>query len=849
MKIVRLAWHNLWRDKNASEVQILLFSLLIAIAASIAIACFSWRLNLAMHLRANEFLAADLVLESSSKISNEQAQIICNLTQDYEHQSQQQSLEYAQLVEFASVISSDNAMLLISAKAVSSSYPLRGELKSALKSDAIPLIGGMPALNEVWVDSRILAALDLELGSTITLGNKQLQVTRILLSEPDNANDFYSFNPHLIFNLEDLDATGVIAPGSRVKYRHLLAGSANLLQEFKAKIAPTLNANQKILDTKQSNNQISRSLQRAEQYLSLATLIAIILAALAVALAAMRFAAKRFNSSALLRCLGLTQKQIICFFSLQLLFIGLIASVIGSFVGYCSQLGLFYLLRNFLPPNVPNVGFSPFLSGIGTGLVALIGFSLPSIVALGRVPPLRVLRSDAAPHKLSTWLSYLLAIVSLVLIMWHLALNTTLILALVIGGLGACLILGIPLFLALRKLRQISQNAALIWRMSLGQLLRYPFLTCGQILAFGLILTCMALIGLLRTELLDDWQKQLPANAPNHFALNIMPHELDAFKSEVKKHSAKQSPFYPITMGRITAINDQKVSKQEQQQDSSLRRDLSLTFSADLPNDNLITQGTWWQKDDTPKMVQISLEQEFAKRLKVGIGDKLTLQIAGQNITAQILSLRKVNWENFEPNFFVIFNPNSLHNCVDNTNCVPIKQTLALTYLVSFYFAPNNDANLLALSRNFPTVSILPLTNLIAQLRTILAQVTLAVEAILLFVLAASIMVLLAGLQTSLDERLKSGALLRALGAPRLLLQRVRLCEFALLGGLSGVLAVICAEIVSFALYHFIFNLSWNLHLELLFLPIIGSILIGAIGVFGSRKIGQISPLQVLREC
>jgi len=828
MIIFKLALRNLWRDKSATEIQILTCSLFIAITLSVAIACFNSRLNSAMNMRANEFLAADLVLESTSVISDKQAQIIQNFKQNNQ-------LKSAQTVEFASVITTDDAMLLVSAKAVSDNYPLRGKLQT-LTINNENKTNDIPNSGEIWLEERALTALNLKLGDEITLGSKIFVVGSIIISEPDRNNDFYSFNPGIMININDLPEAKIIAPGSRVKYRELLSGKTEELQQFKEQIKPLMLANQKILDVRKANNQIGSALKRAEQYLNLATMVAVLLSSVAIALSANRFAVKRFNNSALLRCLGLNFTQVLQFFIWQLLLLWVITSLLGLGLGYLVQLGLFYLLQNLIQIDLGFVGISPFVSGALIGLITLSGFSLPGIISLSKIPPLRVLRSDVIAPNLSLWLVYLLAICSLVAVMWYLALDITLILALIASGIGICVGFGVPLFYLMRLLRKYMINAHLALRMSLGQLLRYPLATIGQILAFGLILMCMSLIALLRTELLDDWRNQLPDNASNHFAFNIMPYELETFKKEISQITKHISPFYPIFMGRITEINGKKIDLNDKtlQKINALKRDLNLTISDVLPKDNLITAGNWFNNQANDK-TYISVEEKLAKELKVKVGDSLTFQIAGKSVIAEITSLRKVNWENFLPNFFVIFAPQVANN-------------FAITYLASFYVEQQDEPKLLPLAKQFPSATILPITELIKQLHAIVAQVTMAVEYVMLFVFAATIMVFLAGLQSSLEERMQSSTLLRVLGANRNLLRKIRIYEFALLGLFSGFVALIGCELMSFALYKWLFKLDWSFHLQLLGLPIIGLSVICAAGLLGNRNINSVSPLKILRS-
>lgn len=826
-RLAALAFRQLLRDARAGELRVLFFALLIAVAASTAIGYFGARLNDAMQLRASEFLGADLVLQGSAEAQPQQIAA-----------GRQLGLTHARVVEFSSVIATDDKLQLASVKAADSAYPLRGELRSAAAPYEQEQAGPGPQPGEAWVEARLLTALELEIGDRIEVGDKSLRLTRVLTYEPDRVGDFYSLTPRVLMHMDDLAATGVVQPGSRVRYRELWRGPAETLAAYRQQLEPGLLAHQRIETAGDSNRQIGGALGRAERYLNLASLAAILLAGVAVALSAARFAARRFDASALLRCLGLSRRETLLLYALQLGLLGALASVVGALLGWGAQHGLFYLLRDVLAQEIPPATLWPALAGIATGLVALAGFALPPLAALGRVPPLRVLRRDLLPVPPSSWLVYGTAILALGLIMWRLSLDLKITLALLGGGLLATLLLGGLLLLGLRGLRRLLAGAALSWRLGLGQLLRHPLAAAGQSLAFGLILLAMALIALLRGELLDTWQDQLPQDAPNHFALNVLPAEKDAFAARIASLSTVAAPLYPVVPGRLVAINDEPVRQlvsKDSQGDRAVRRDLSLTWSAELPADNHLTAGIWWPPQAAQQLPGVSVEAELAGSLGVQLGDRLTFSVGGLSRDARVTSLREVNWDSFQPNFYMIFEPGTL-------------QDMPVTYMTSFYLPPGKERELVELARAFPATTLLQVEALLAQLRSILTQVSLAVEYVLLFVLAAGLAVLFAGLQATLDERIRQGALLRALGAERSLLLRVRRAEFGMLGAASGVLAALGCELVSALLYRFAFELPWQPHPWLLLLPLLGALLVGGAGVLGTRRALDASPLGVLRE-
>ena len=828
--LLKLASKQLLRERRTSELRILFFALVIAVASSSTIGHFAERLQGAMQLRASEFLAADLILSSSEPVLAKQLNLVQN-----------DSLNSAQTVQFASMLATDDGIQLASVKAVDDHYPLRGILRSSTELYGAEVSGGRPQSGEVWPDAELTSSLALQLGDSVEIGAASFIVSRILTYEPDRAGNLLSFTPRAMINLTDLPATDILQPGSRVSYRQLWSGDAPAIDTLRNALQDSLLPHQRVEGLADGNQQVNSALERAASYLNLASLAAILLAGVAVALSANRFARQRFDQAALLRCFGLSRQHTLWLFCLQLLVLALLASALGTLIGWLAQFALFALLAGLLPSDIPAGSLKPFITGITTSAVMLVGFALPPLMSLGRITPLRVLRRDLLPIAPSTWLLYSSVLFALAALMWQLNLDMRLTSALLGGGGGAAVILGAGLFFGLKSLRFWLAKRSLAWRLSLGHLLRYPLNSVGQIMAFALILLSMALIVLLRSELLDNWQAQLPEHAPNHFAINILPAQQQDFSAALTTISSNIAPLYPVILGRLTQINQQPATKlfdPEARVMRTLQRDLNLTWTDQLPKDNQVVAGDWWSSstssDASDSAYQVSVESDLAKQLGVGVGDQLTFHIAGTDYPARISSLRTVDWNSMQPNFFVIFHPQQMGK-------------VAHTWMTSFYLPENAEQQRINLAKAFPSVSILQVDAVLRQLRDILAQVTLAIELILLFVLAAGVTVLIAGLHSTLTERVQQGALIRALGASRKLLVQSQRNEFALIGAGSGLLAWLGCEISSYMLYRLAFDLAWQPHPWLIVLPILGALLITAVGMLGTRQVLQSSPLQILR--
>ncbi|MEH6388365.1 MAG: FtsX-like permease family protein [Pseudomonas profundi] len=826
---IPLATRLLAREWRAGELRVLILALVIAVLVSTAISFFTDRLQRGMVSRAAEFLGADMVVTSRAPLPDAFLQ-----------QAQQLGLEHTDIVEFASVTASENEMQLSSIKAVGPGYPLRGQVRISdelFGAERVP--DGIPTPGEVWIEARLLTILGLEPGDTLEVGYSDLRIGALLTHEPDRAGDFYSLNPRVLMNLEDLEATRVIQPGSRERYRLLLSGSEAAQSAYRQWVTPRLEANQRLTTVGDDNRRIGNALDRASQFLGIASIAAVVLAGVAVALSASRFATRHFDTSALLRSMGASRRRVMTIFTIQLAVIGLFATLIGLALGWLMQWGLVLVLRDLLPPNLPGVGLKPLMVGAATGLIGLAGFALPPLLRLGQVAPLRVLRRDLAPLPSSAWLIYGLAFGALTILMWQFTGNLQITLAVVFGGAVAALLLGLLAWLLLRLIGQRLRHASLAWRLGTGQLLKQPTVAAGQVLAFGLIMMSMVVILILRTELLDAWQAQLPDDAPNHFAMNILPDEEQGFRAKLDEIGAVAAPLYPITPGRLTEINGEPVRQRvtkETQAERAINRDLSLTWSAELPTDNDLRDGQWWDQLPQDGMPRVSIEAELADNLGVGLGDVLTFVIAGMVIETPVTSIREVEWDNFTPNFFMIFSPGTLDDA-------------PATLLTSFSLPTERREDLRELVRAFPAMTLLEVEAILQQIRDILSQVTLAVEYVLIFVLLAGFTVLFASLQATLDTRLYEGALLRTLGARKSLLRQANRLEFALLGALSGLLAIAAAEFITLLLYRFALDLEWRPHWLLwLLVPLAGALLIGMAGALGTRAVVNQSPMRLINQ-
>ncbi|MDP2228024.1 MAG: ABC transporter permease [Moraxellaceae bacterium] len=820
---MRDSWRWFWRDFRTGELTLLLLALVLAVTATTTLRFFSTGIEKSLAREAARLIGADLVIRSSRPIDPAR-----------DDEAQRLGLRTARTLEFSSVLQTGDEFHLAGVKAVSPDYPLRGQLRWRTGRDAPEAIAtAVPAPGTLWLDERLAGLLKASIGDTVVVGEKALLVAGLLTFEPDRGGNFSAFSPRALMALDDVAATGIIQPGSRLQYRLMLSGAEKPLADFRAAIEPALGVGEKLLDVSAGRPELASPLTRASDYLSLAAIAAVILSGLAVAVTARRHAERHFDTLALMRCLGASRWQALRLILGELVLVWLLAIVIGAVLGAIAAQIISQLLEELLPAGVPALSFwRPLATGVATATLTLAGFALPSLFALGRITPLRVLRRDLLPPALSHYLVTLFAFLSLFAL---LALETgRLQLTLLVVGGGGVLLLALHRLLIAGLSRLRGQQFPV-----LAALRRQPAETATQVLGLTLGLTALLLIVSLRTELLDTWQGKMPADAPNQFALNIATHELEGFRAALGSNDIRAEALYPVVRARLGKINgkpvQQAVSKEEDdERDESLNRELNLTWSDALPKGNVLT-GPWWDAGSAERK-EVSVEEKLATRLGVKPGDTLSFTLAEGEFTATVRSLRKVDWDSFQPNFYMVF-PSG------------VIDSYPASYLTSFRTDAGQRGALNALVREFPTVVFIDVAAVMSEVRRLLDQVALAVEAVLVLVLVAGLLVIWAHVSASLDSRRHEAALLRVIGASRRELQKRLTTEFLLLGALAGALAALLTEMIAAALYVQVLELPPTLHVSLWWqAPLAGALLVSATGLAGARRVWSASPLLTLRQ-
>ena len=816
------------RDLRNGELQLLSIALVLAVAAVTSVEFFTDRVDRAMELQAGEVLAADLVLASNDPLPD-----------SYRQQADRLGLQTAQTISFPSVVMRGEKTQLVEVKAVSPSYPLRGRLMvrstpGEPEQEALqpPRPGG------IWVQPRLLAALEMQAGDRLSLGEAELRVTQVISRDPGETANIFRLGPGALLALEDIPATGLVTPASRVRHRLLLAGTAPSVERYRNWAARGLPKGISLTHMSSARPELRNTLDRGKRFLGLAALVAVLLAGAAVALSSRRFVERQADASAILRCLGASRALILKVLLIRLLLLALLASLLGAALGFLAQFLLTSLIGSWFSTELPLPGMRPLAIGAGTGLITLLGFVLPPALRLGSVPPLRVLRRDLSAPPVSSWTVGLFALAAMALLMLWQAGEPKLAALVLAGTLLTVGLLLVTARLLIRLLTPLRHRGGTIWRYGLAGLARNPAMTALQLTGFGIGILALLLLAIVRVDLLAAWERTIPSEVPNQFLINIQPAQVDDLQLFMQANDLGGQTIYPMLRARLTRINDRQVMVDDYIEDRARRlvtREFNLSRSARMQSDNRIVAGRWWHPDQHDQPL-FSVELDLARTLGIEMNDRLTFELAGNEIQGRVSNLRTVKWDSFHPNFFVIGTPGLL-------------QDYPTTFITSFYLPPGRERVISRLVQRFPSITIIDVTALLRQIRDIISRGSLAVEYVFLFTLGTGLLVLYAGIQASREHRRQESAILRTLGLKRRDLLLAMGVEFFSLGLLAGLLASLSASLTGWLISSELFGLEYAINPWLWVAGILGGgIGIGAAGVLASYPLVIRPPLQTLRE-
>lgn len=829
MKTLRLAWRQLLRDVAAGDIRILFAALVLAVVAVTAVGFVTDRAERALAIEANRLLGGDVVVRGDAPI-----------TGAIRDAASAEGLRRAETLSLDSMIRAGEQLRLGDLRALGEGFPLRGTFRlidraGGAEHDA----RGIPAPGTLWMTRAGAETLDAKVGDMIGIGDLKLRLVALVVQEPDASLDYFNVAPKAFLNLADLPATGLVQEGSRLGYRLIVAGDAATVERFTAVARPALARGQRLETIQDARPEIRSSLDRAGRFLGLAALVSVVLAAVAVAMAARRHSERHLSGTAVMRCLGASQRTLVGIHVGELVLLGLIACTGGVLIAFGLQSAIGSWLQAEMKISIPPAGWLPALQGYGVGLIVLLAFGAPPVLALRRVPALRVLRRDLDPTEPSAWLVALTGFVGLGALLWWKAGSATLGTAMLLGILATLGVLALLAWLMILLVRRLRSRLRGSLRYGLANVSRRAGTSVAQVSALGLGLMALLLLTFVRTDLLDRWQLSLSENAPNRFIINVQEDQqadVNAFMAEQK---IAPPALFPMIRGRLVSLNGKPASGADYAGDEQARRraerEFNLSTAATLRDDNKVTAGKFWN-GRAPATPELSVEERFAEQLGWKIGDRVAFDIAGQPFEGKITSLRSVDWESFRPNFFVIASPGSMDG-------------YPASYITAVSVPPTQTRFTAQLVERFPNLSVIDVDAVLKQVRSTADQVSTVVQVVFWFSLAAGVLVLLAAVSASQDERLLEGGVMRVLGGSRRQLRLAQASEFAAIGLLSGLVAAIAASVLSGVIAEQVFDLPWKANWSLAAIGGgLGMLAALFAGLFATRRVLDAPPSVTLRE-
>jgi len=826
LREIRLAWRLLARDYRAGEITLIATAIVVAVAAVTTVGFFTDRVQRVLELEANRLLGADLVLSDSRPLDPE-----------LRREASRRGLAVVELIRFPSMVVLGERTVLTDVKVVSPGYPLRGELRIAERLFGPDRVAGtIPGPGTVWVDERLHTSLDLPAEARIGLGNSRLTVTGVVTHEPGVELGFLSGAPRLVLNAEDLAATGLVQPGSRVRYRLHLAGESGAVDAYRAWAQSRLRPGTRIEGVRDARPEVRSALERAEKYLNLAALTSVLLAAVAIALTARRYLQRHLDGCAMMRCLGASQGLIIRLHVAHFTVLGGLAAAAGIAIGACTQAVLVAWLGQVVAVTLPTVSLLPAIHGAVVGWLLLLGFALPPLMSLAQVPTLRVLRRELGVPRNQGLLAYALGVgVIAVMILWRaqeLRLGLT-----VLGWFIAAMACACALTWVLLRAAGTLRAHGVSWRFGVANLRRRTLGTILQVVALALGIMALLTLTLVRADLLRTWRESLPRDAPNRFIINIQPDQVAAIGRFFSERGMAVPELFPMVRGRLVEISGRKVTADDYADERARRlitREFNLSWATRPQADNRVVAGRWWDRAGE-RADQLSVERGLADALGIALGDALTFDMAGATVTALVTSLRTVDWDSFNVNFFVLAPPGLLEG-------------YPASYVTSFHLAGGRVEVLNALVKAFPNIVLIDVAQVLSQVQRMLDQAARAVQFVFLFTLVAGLVVLYAAVASTQDERLYQATIMRTLGASRVQIRRAHLAEFGLTGAAAGFVGAAGASGLAYFIAHRFLHLVYAPDPSVWLIGIGGGALgVAAAGYLGTRQVLAAPPLKLLR--
>lgn len=833
---LNLAWRLFRHEAKRGELTIILAAIVLSVAAVLSLSLFSERLQTALTERTAQFVAADRLLDSRKPIDSAWREQAINM-----------GLETAQSIYLRSMAFANDDMALVDLRSVNSHYPLKGDIKITDAPFGVGYITqDVPGLGEAWIESQLFQQLGLKLGDTIEIGDKALLISKVLSEVPDSGFSLFNTNPKVLMRVEDIPAANVTGPGSRVYHTLYLAGDNDLLDDYYEWLEPKLD--REIHDwtsIEDSESPIGRSIARAEQYFLLASLLAIVLASVAIAVAAQRYSQRHYDPVAIMKTLGASRKMVQRVYLLQILFITTVGIIIGGIVGFGIQQGVVSLVKEQVSVSLQTWHWGPVWIAMFTGIVCAVLFSLYPLLKLFSVPPLRVLRKDLGASMSSRIIQFLAAGGAILLLMFAYSKNIKISLILFVSGIALVAALLVVTYGLIWLGRRLGKGRMGAWQLAWARIQRRAMDNSVQLISFSVTIMLLLVVLVMRNDMIKQWRDQLPEGTPNYFMANITETQRPNLEQHFASFGVDIKEFYPVVRGRFVAVNEEQVNTEvtKEEEDSaaqdrraSLGREANLTWSNKLQFENEIVEGEWLDEYQPGDPFGVSVEEQIAKRLDIKMGDELTFNVGSEVVKTTVTSIRKVNWQTMQPNFFFVLQPESM-------------QAFSPTFITSFNLDQSRKQDIAPMMAPYSTVSLFDVDARINQMRDIIGQVSMAVEFILILVLVAGSLVLIAQVQASMDERQQELAILRTLGAKGRMIRASVIFEFIIIGIVAGLMAAMANELTLYLLQTQVFNMQATLHLQYwLIAPVVGAAIVGVLGAISCWRLLSLNTSHLLRN-
>ena len=833
----------LWRDWKGGQLNLVVSALILAVMVVTAVSLFADRVERGLNQQITSFLASDLTVRGGIEI-----------TQDFRDKADELDLQTADLALFRSMVFAGDNNHLASVKAVANAYPLRGEIELSDDLD----IGNLskrssgPSQGEAWVEARLFNLLDIQIGDKIEVGYLSLTVTHLIVNEPDRGTGFTAAGARVMMSIDDLPASQLVRPGSRIGYRFLMSGADDDIESYKSWYKQREEALKssselkhfRLVTPENAEEQLADAMQRGRAFLLLSGTIGVLLAGLAMALASQRYASRLTDQVALMKAWGQPTGAIRRSQFIRLFIIAAVSTAIGMLLGWLSHYMLLEIAKEALNVELPLPGPRPWIVATVTGFVCVLGFALPALWHLPAIAPLRVLRRDLPESLMGQGRRLAIGVIALLLLTYWYS-ESLLTSLLFLGALFA--LFGICALIALQFLKLVQSLGS--WRgsfirLGLANLWRRRGQTLVQLVGFSTTLMLLLVVTGLRTNLIAEWEAQLPEDTPSHFLYNVADREVDAVKQVLSESGVTTTPWFPMVRGRLVAINGETITRERMSKSDGLSREVNFTQTTELPASNEVVDGSWW--DSPPSELEFSMEEQVATEIGVGVGDKIEFSVGGLKFVATLASIRSVDWQSMNPNFYVVFYPGALDRYAPNwVTAVRASQTENVNKGALAKQAPFVSKMI----KLYPAAVVLELGDVIARIRDVISRVTQGLELILLLVLICGALVLFAAIGVSYDERLRENAILRTLGSSKKIIIGALAIEYATLGAIAGLIASAGAEVILFFVQINVFDMAAQWHPNLWVIGVLsGVLLITALGLLRSKDIIAVPPLQSLRQ-